>query len=687
MQFMRAAKWTPSNCGSIWFQMHQPNAPFAENFNYPNFAGHYATGSDNKTITPLTGWLLMALALADDDPRAVELLADTSAYFYDQTLSLTKQLQTGVSWTNPDYFNDRNLFFTALAAVALRNGVVNGPDYVSTDHYSWLRTMPQAYMLTLPGQPAVPGGKWGAPSTFAWDILHSQWMGLLTYMYPTSDEAKYFTWWFRDPSARNAYSSSFSWNAANSYAVPPNWIFSDPNQTQSSLANGPTQYLFRGTDQAECAYYRFNCTPSYYVGAWASRSSNTAAAGTLLFVDAQGFWAGDHAGPKESGEYQISKNGIYLLGGNSSANNCDSSCNHGGQDTTTIEFGDQSTWLDQNGTSFFVSTIPRWSGTDPTGDSQNRYSYGLVDVRGQYKPTANITRALRHIVHFKKAGTPEFIIAYDDLATSSGLAKATYLHFNLNNPWPARPNPYPGGVIRSGAAITSSQSNAWLGTTLLTPSGQTNFVNEASWAGPDAYGVKVCAASTISPTTCDPGNLAAEWIAVHKLATSTASMPPLTQPTAANFRVVQANDPAGAKVAAFGTSGGTFTSAVFTTTHGGIAQYLIAGLSPGTYTVALNGTALLSNQNVASGDNTLYFESASGAISITQSGAAPGPIQCDLNGDGLVNILDVQAAINAAMGLTACTATFDLNKDGVCNVIDIQRAIGAAIGLGCTIGL
>src|SRR5258706_14237890 len=106
VQFMRAAKWTPSNCGSIWFQMHQPNAPFAENFNYPNFAGHYATGSDNKTITPLTGWLLMALALADDDPRAVELLADTSAYFYDQTLSLTKQLQTGVSWTNPDYFND-----------------------------------------------------------------------------------------------------------------------------------------------------------------------------------------------------------------------------------------------------------------------------------------------------------------------------------------------------------------------------------------------------------------------------------------------------------------------------------------------------------------------------------------------------------------------------------------------------
>jgi hypothetical protein len=58
---------------------------------------------------------------------------------------------------------------------------------------------------------------------------------------------------------------------------------------------------------------------------------------------------------------------------------------------------------------------------------------------------------------------------------------------------------------------------------------------------------------------------------------------------------------------------------------------------------------------------------------------------CDLNDDGLVNVLDVQADVNAALGVGVC-GIGDANGDGVCNVIDVQRVVQAALGLGCRIG-
>jgi len=693
IKFMHAAKWTTANCGILWYQKHLGSAPLAEDTNYPNYAQHmnFPAGEYNITVTPTTGWMLMALALADDDPRAVELLAELSAFYYDQILVLTKQLWTGQSWTNTNYYNDRTLYFIALAAVALKNGVINGPDYYTTDCCSFLRGMPQAYMLYRPGTSGpntISGAVWGDPDYVFWDILHTQWFGVVSYMYPSAPETAYLNWWYRDPSALNAYNNAFVWSGNNGYALVPAFIFNDPNATQTSISSAPKQYLFRKTDQAECAAYNFTCDATRKMGGWASRTDNTAASATLLAVNAQDFWFGDHSSPQQSGSYQIVKNNVALFGSNTipTANNCDAiGCTHGGQDSSTLEFGGNlATWKIQNA-AYFTTLIPRWSGIDPTGDSQSRYSYGLMDLSGQYQSSANITRALRHIAHFKKAATQEYIIVYDDLATSSGLAKATYLHFNINNPWPTHPNPYPGGVSRTGATITSAQSTAWMASVVLTPGTQTNFITETSWSGPDAYGVKVCAATLAAPTTCDPSNLTAEWIVVHKPAASASSTPALTQLSAANFRVVQADDPAGAKVAAFATGGNTYSTASFVSSHSGIAQYLIAGLAPGTYTVVLNGSPLLSNLTVSAGDNTLYFESTSGAVSIVATTGGP-TLSCDLNGDGAVNVADVALSVNAALGLVSCVANFDLTQDGVCNLLDVQRVVNAVIGLSCKLG-
>jgi len=61
--------------------------------------------------------------------------------------------------------------------------------------------------------------------------------------------------------------------------------------------------------------------------------------------------------------------------------------------------------------------------------------------------------------------------------------------------------------------------------------------------------------------------------------------------------------------------------------------------------------------------------------------AATSP--CDLNSDGVVNVGDVQIAVNQALGLAACT--MNLDGTGVCDITDVQRIIAAALGGACIV--
>src|ERR1019366_3468926 len=58
---------------------------------------------------------------------------------------------------------------------------------------------------------------------------------------------------------------------------------------------------------------------------------------------------------------------------------------------------------------------------------------------------------------------------------------------------------------------------------------------------------------------------------------------------------------------------------------------------------------------------------------------------CDLNGDGAVNILDVQLATNMVLWLAPCTA--NVIGAGVCNIVMIQRVVNAAVSGACVTGL
>ena len=57
------------------------------------------------------------------------------------------------------------------------------------------------------------------------------------------------------------------------------------------------------------------------------------------------------------------------------------------------------------------------------------------------------------------------------------------------------------------------------------------------------------------------------------------------------------------------------------------------------------------------------------------------PLNADINGDGVVNAIDVQLVINAALGLDIGGLDADVNGDGTVNAIDVQLVINAALGL------
>lgn len=56
---------------------------------------------------------------------------------------------------------------------------------------------------------------------------------------------------------------------------------------------------------------------------------------------------------------------------------------------------------------------------------------------------------------------------------------------------------------------------------------------------------------------------------------------------------------------------------------------------------------------------------------------------CDLNSDGVVNVVDVQMAIDMDLGLLTCTA--DIAGANVCNPTVVQRVVNAALGQACVV--
>ena len=54
---------------------------------------------------------------------------------------------------------------------------------------------------------------------------------------------------------------------------------------------------------------------------------------------------------------------------------------------------------------------------------------------------------------------------------------------------------------------------------------------------------------------------------------------------------------------------------------------------------------------------------------------------CDINGDGQMNVLDLQSLANTILGLIACPGDCDSNKDGDVNALDVQLQANVILGI------
>ena len=116
----------------------------------------------------------------------------------------------------------------------------------------------------------------------------------------------------------------------------------------------------------------------------------------------------------------------------------------------------------------------------------------------------------------------------------------------------------------------------------------------------------------------------------------------------------------------YGTASGIYGTPI---TLGIETTYTITGLPPGTYFFALKAF------------NTQGLESGfSNEVSTTIS-PPPTTGRCDINTDSLVNVLDLQAVINAILGTQPLSGKGDLNGDGRVDVLDLQILGNVILGI------
>lgn len=104
--------------------------------------------------------------------------------------------------------------------------------------------------------------------------------------------------------------------------------------------------------------------------------------------------------------------------------------------------------------------------------------------------------------------------------------------------------------------------------------------------------------------------------------------------------------------------------------------FSIAGTGNGNYTGETTGT-------VVATDDTKNFAEIQYSPPSLSSSQSPAPLSCDLNQDGVVNILDVQIMVDEVLGTLPCTSKLDGTTG--CDNADVQIVLAAALGGACTI--
>lgn len=279
-----------------------------------------------------------------------------------------------------------------------------------------------------------------------------------------------------------------------------------------------------------------------------------------------------------------------------------------------------------------ISTTIPWTDKMPLGHADSSYVYAETDSTQSYISGAHATAVIRHLVHFKKSGTQDFVIVYDYVNLSSAATMQTYLHYANTSYTGGSCGTSSGSTTYTGPGISSSFSgtghsdSSQILSNILLPAGSNSvyyYTNNSNGTYTGGYGctfrVSMCASSTGS--SCS-SLTTGEFAVVHEPIAGSGHTLPTTSVLAtidSHHRGIEV-DGTYPKVAVFPIGTSSYASITYNTgAYSGTAQHMVAGVSPGIYSVS-DGSGTTSC-TVASGDNTCYFESTSGAVSISPQSA------------------------------------------------------------------
>jgi len=155
----------------------------------------------------------------------------------------------------------------------------------------------------------------------------------------------------------------------------------------------------------------------------------------------------------------------------------------------------------------------------------------------------------------------------------------------------------------------------------------------------------------------------------------TSSVSPLPAATSTTSFAVSwsGSDPGGSGIAGYNIfvsdTGGAYASWMSNSAQTSATYNGVAGHSYSFYSLAVNNVG-----------TTQTAPGPAQTTMVPQSATPPGA--CAVTGDVTATVSDVQLMINQALG--AAHPANDLNQDGIVNVIDVQIVLAAALGLGCT---
>lgn len=376
-------------------------------------------GWNNRTLTRQVGHIMAAIALADDDPRAIELLRKTTDYWYTNTWFAANNYFTLINTAASSYGLTRELPFLLWSVESYFNSFSPALDFRG----EWIQWAGSDFFMhwTLPwnrngiinfGIPSANCQSLGggaeaqcyAPTVF------------VQHLYPGSVAAQRGWDWIQKQGLVSDTARLTS--EGGERILVPMILYTDSGLSTSDYTNSPTQFV--GSRSGDTSGQGKNFSAFSSRTDWGKKA-------TLFYGLAPDNYTREHPKIPLSekvlddllGEYGIGKEGWFLGQVNNDGNWTRFVGLQNVVDFGPVSYGAVSPYADLE--------LDRQK-----TDEQGRYLYVRADLAKGYSSVHKVTRAYRHYVHFKAAGATEHIVVYDDYASARSQRIRGMLHY-LNN--------------------------------------------------------------------------------------------------------------------------------------------------------------------------------------------------------------------------------------------------------------